>query len=120
MVFAMRSVVLPLDHQPYEVDVRTVDGVFVKQIVIERKGTVLPQHSHVWDHTSMIARGAVMVWKDGQPDDKYTAPCGIFIKACVKHTFLSLEDNTVIYCIHNLHGEDKIKILEEHELSGEV
>lgn len=110
----------PADEQPYGVEIHTADGVFIKQMVIPKSGTIIPQHSHRWDHTSMLAKGSVFVWKDGVLDKQYTAPAGIFIKAGVKHTFQSLDDDTIIYCIHNLHGEDAVKVLEEHDLLGEV
>lgn len=106
--------------EPYGVEITTVDGVFIKQVIIPNAGTLLPQHAHVWDHTSMLARGAVYCWKDGQLDQQYEAPAAIFIKAGVKHLFQSLENNTIIYCIHNLHDADKIEILKEHNVSEYV
>lgn len=111
---------LPSVEQPTGVEIYTTDGVFIKQMVIGRRGTVVPQHAHAWDHTSMLAFGSVAVWRDGIFDRVYEAPSAIFIRAGVKHTFHSLIDNTIIYCIHNLHGEQAVKILEEHQLTGEV
>ena len=103
--------------QPSVVEITTNDGVFIKQMFIRNAGTFVPQHAHVWDHTSMLARGSVFCWKDGVLDQRYIAPAAIFIAAGVKHLFQSLENNTVIYCIHNLHSEDKVAILAEHDLS---
>lgn len=103
--------------QPFGIEVTTVDGIFIKQMHIPNAGTVVPQHSHVWDHTSLLAHGSVFVWKDGKLDQRYDAPRAITIKAGVKHTFQSLENDTIIYCIHNLHSEDKIAILSEHDLA---
>lgn len=95
----------------------TAGGIFVKQMAIAKAGTAIPQHSHAYDHMSMLAAGSVRVWKDGVFDAEYTAPTGIFITAGVKHAFLSLEDNTVIYCVHKLHS-DRVEILEEHQFEG--
>jgi quercetin dioxygenase-like cupin family protein len=111
---------LPSAEQPTGVEIHTADGVFIKQMVIRSYGTIVPQHAHVWDHTSMLAAGSVAVWREGQFDRTYDAPAAIFIKAGVKHLFQSLMPNTIIYCIHNLHGEQAVKILEEHQLTGEI
>jgi quercetin dioxygenase-like cupin family protein len=107
-------------RQPYGVEINTADGVFIKQMVIPDHGTIVPQHSHQWDHTSMVASGSVAVWKGREFLGIFEAPTGIFIKAGIKHTFQSLEDNTIIYCIHNLHGEQAVRVLEEHDLLEEV
>jgi quercetin dioxygenase-like cupin family protein len=108
----------PLDKQPEQVEIHSTDGLYVRQIAVELAGTTLPQHSHVWDHLTMVARGSVHVWAGDDPVGKrYNAPTGIMIKAGVKHTFMTLDDDTVMYCIHNLMGEDAVKILEEHQLT---
>ena len=95
----------------------TADGVFIKQMAIAKAFTIIPQHSHVYDHMSMLAAGSVKVWKDGEFHGEFKAPAGIFIENNVKHTFQSQEDNTVIYCVHRLHS-DTIEIAEEHQLQG--
>jgi dTDP-4-dehydrorhamnose 3,5-epimerase-like enzyme len=43
----------------------------------------------------------------------------IWIEKGVKHKFQTLEDETVVCCLHNLHGEEQIKVLEEHQLELE-
>jgi quercetin dioxygenase-like cupin family protein len=106
----------PAAEQPYGVELHMADDVFVKQMAIPRKGTYVPQHSHVYGHTSMLAKGSIRVWKDGVLDRDYAAPTGLFIEAGVKHTFLSLEDDTVVYCIHNLSRSEVIQVLEENGL----
>ena len=103
-------------EQPIRKDFRTVDGVQIIQMHIPQKGTVVPQHSHVYPHTSMLAIGSVRVWKDGEIIGEFKAPQPIFIEEHCKHTFMSLEDNTIIYCLHNLHGKDDVQIHEEHIL----
>jgi quercetin dioxygenase-like cupin family protein len=103
---------------PISVEFITADGVFIKQTVIKDSGTLLPQHSHVWDHTTLVAKGSVSCWKNGTFDRIYVAPSTIFIRAGVKHLFQTLEDDTILYCIHNLHDKEKVAILEEHELSA--
>lgn len=110
------SHVEPLVEQPPVVEFHTADGLFIKQMYVAKAGTLIPQHSHAWDHTSMLARGSVRVWVGGVIKGEHVAPTGIFIEAGVKHLFQTLEDETIVYCIHNLHGEDAVRVLAEHQL----
>lgn len=109
-----------LDDQPPEVEWTTVDRVFIKQMLIAKAGSFVPQHAHKYDHTSMLATGAVRVWRDGVFDGDRQAPEPIFIAAGVKHTFQALEDNTLIFCIHNAMRPDVAAVLEEHQLVDEI
>lgn len=104
--------------QPSSVEIKIVDDIFIKSMEIQHKHMVVPQHSHKYDHVSMLALGTVRLWKDGVLMGDYKAPQGILIKAGCKHTFQSLEDNTIIYCIHRLHDTDEVEILEEHQFKG--
>lgn len=101
---------------PDDIEIRTSDGVFIKQIHLRLAGTLVPQHAHQFSHHSMLARGSVRIWADGKEMGERTAPTAIYIPAGIKHTFLSLEPDTIIYCIHNLHGKEDVEILEHHEL----
>jgi quercetin dioxygenase-like cupin family protein len=95
------------------------DGIFVLQLPIIKAGTEVPQHAHAHEHMSMLARGAVQVWKDGVFMGDFHAPDGIVIAAHCKHKFLSLEDNTLIYCIHNVSRTGEIEVAAEHQLEGD-
>lgn len=99
-------------EQPPEWQV-SVDGVFIKQIFLAKKGHTVPQHVHTYDHHSMLATGAVRVWVDGQYEGEFHAPRPILIRAGKQHTFLALEDKTTLYCIHNLHGKEAVELLAE-------
>ncbi len=106
-------------EQPYGVEIHTTDGVFIKQMTIPRAGTLVPQHVHSYSHASMLAVGSVRVWKDGVLAGDEKAPTAIEIAAGVAHLFQSLEDNTILYCIHNVSRTGKVDILREHQI-GEV
>lgn len=108
-----------LIEQPPNVEIHMADDIFIKQIYIAKAGTYIPQHSHKYAHTSMLATGSMRAWKDGVLVGDLTAPTGILIEAGTKHTFLSLVDNTTIYCIHNLSRSDVIEVLEEHQIVGD-
>jgi quercetin dioxygenase-like cupin family protein len=104
---------------PELVEFYLTDGVYVRQIALPNAGTLVPQHSHQWNHHTFVASGEVKAWKDGIPFGVYKAPTAIFIEAGAKHSFLTTELNTVLYCIHALHSADKVAILEEHEITPE-
>lgn len=108
----------PLADQPIQTDIRMVDGVFVKSIEIRQANTILPQHSHAYDHLSYVASGAVRAWADGDPLGDFVAPTGIVIKAGVKHLFQTLADATVILCIHNIRSAEAPELLEEHTVGA--
>lgn len=107
------------EHQPYGIDMRTVDDVHIRQIVVPKEGSLMPQHSHVHPHTTMVVKGAVRVWENGELTGDFIAPTGILIKAGVKHTFLTLEDDVILYCIHNVSRTGEIEVAEEHQIVGE-
>lgn len=111
---------VPAAEQPPVVEIRMADDIFVKQIVIGRAGSFVPQHAHTWDHLSMIAAGSVNVWSDGRFLGKYRAPTGIVIEANAKHLFVTLEDNTIIYCIHSISRSGEVDIAHEHQIVGAV
>ena len=89
------------------------DNIFIKQMLLARAGTFVPQHSHKYSHASMLASGSVRVWKDDVLHGDFKAPIPISIDAGCKHTFMSLEPNTVIYCIHRV-GESGEPDIEDH------
>ena len=108
------------EDQPPHWEHTSVDGIFIKQMYIKDQDTIIPQHAHVYDHTSMLATGAIEAWADDQYLGKFEAPMPIFIKAKVKHTFRTLTDNTLIYCVHNVAKTKIVQIYAEHQLPNAV
>jgi hypothetical protein len=115
-IVATKVVALPSEFQPISIEIKMADGVFVKSMMCPRAGTIVPQHAHRYDHLSMLARGAVRVWKDGKMVGVFTAPAGIPIPANSMHTFHTLEPDTLIYCIHNVSRTDDVDIAAENSL----
>lgn len=105
-------------EQPGIWEFATADSVFIKQMHIAKAGTYIPQHSHAYDHSSLLAVGAVRLWKDGVLAGEHTAPKILNIEAGVKHLFQSVVDDTIVYCIHNLSRSEVVEIMEEHDLLG--
>jgi len=88
----------------------------VKQTVVQKARTYLPQHAHQLSHLTTVAKGSVSLWRDGVFDGEFTAPHGLYIEAGVQHLFMTLEDDTVLYCIHSLATPDALRVLKEHEI----
>lgn len=91
-----------LVHLDDDIDFTSPDGVFLKGMILNKAGLVVAQHAHKYGHTSLLAHGSVRVWKENILIGDYKAPAFIFIEAEAKHKFQSLEDNTSVYCIHNV------------------
>jgi hypothetical protein len=104
------------EHQPVVTDIKLTDDLFIKTMQIADVGTLIPQHSHKYDHVSLLAHGSVRVQANGEMLGDYHAPAGILIRSGVKHTFLTLTDGVVIACIHALHGTADIEVEEEHQI----
>ena len=81
-------------------------GIYCKRWTIPDTGTLLPQHSHSYDHLTYLVSGAVRVYRNDQYRGDYYAPSAIRIPARQAHAFQSLEDNVVLLCLHNMdHAE---------------
>jgi quercetin dioxygenase-like cupin family protein len=103
---------LPLAEQPQQTDIRLMSATFVKEIRVALANTALPQHSHAYDHVSVIVRGAVRLFRDQVHIGDFRAPWAVLIPAHTKHLFVTLADDTAILCVHD--GE--MEFDEEHEL----
>lgn len=104
-------------HLKDDVEWTTPDGVFIKGVFMDKKFLLVAQHSHEYAHTSLLVKGSLRVWKDEVYVGDFCAPCTIDIEAKTKHRFLSLEEGTALYCIHNVsQTTGKVAIHEEHIL----
>lgn len=95
-----------------------VDGIAINQIYLAKTGMIAAKHVHDYSHHTMLAHGSIRVWIDGQQCEDIKAPRPIFVEAGRQHSFQALEDETVLYCIHNLHGADEIDIVAEVRVKG--
>lgn len=108
---------LEASEQPDSVEFSFEDGVFVKSGFFKLAGRIVPQHSHDYPHATFIATGSVAAWAGEEYLGEFHAPSHIPIKAKTKHLFKTLEDNTLIYCIHNVMRNGMVDIHELHEVS---
>jgi len=106
-----------LDRQPDVTKFRAeADGIEVRHIHVHRAGTAVPQHSHEFPHLTVVAAGGMKVHLDGKFIGEYWAPSAINIPAETKHLFVTLADNTVIECVHNVSRTGEIEIRDEHQI----
>lgn len=101
-------------------DIKWADGVFGKTIALSHSGMMIPQHAHAYPHVSVLVRGSVRAWADGKLLGDFVAPVGITIVANVKHTFLTLSNDTIILCVHDIGIAEAVEITGEHQFSGIV
>lgn len=113
-----KDALVPHPNQPFGITVQTEDGVTLMQMHIPKTGTYVPQHAHSYAHLSMLVKGKVSAWAGGNYLGDFEAPHAFHIGARVKHTFLSLEDGTELWCVHNTSRSGEIEIHEEHHLVG--
>ena len=111
-------VFLRAPEQPVSTEWVTADDIFLKSYFIAEPGMYLPQHSHRYDHTTVIASGAIEVWQDDAYDGIYEAPRMILIRAGTKHLFKVLKAGTTILCIHNASRPEVAAVIAEHEIAG--
>lgn len=106
-----------LDQQPTVTKFRAeADGIEVRHIHVHKAGTAVPQHSHKFPHLTVIAAGGIRAVLDGEHKGDFFAPSALNIPAGTKHLFLTLADNTVIECVHNVSRSGEIEVQEEHQL----
>lgn len=94
----------------------TAGGLFVAHIEIAKAGTVVPQHSHRYEHLTFLARGSVRVARDGFAARDLAAPSTITVAANTKHLFETLTDDVLLLCVHNVSRAGAVEVVEEHQI----
>jgi quercetin dioxygenase-like cupin family protein len=88
-----------------EISLGIVHNVWTRQMHFKKKGDHETQHTHQFDHLTLLARGSLEVVTNGK-STKFTAPHMIFISKDAEHSLTALEDDTVAYCIHSMTTHD--------------
>src|SRR5260221_7448217 len=89
-------------EQAIETIICEADGLYIKQIVVPRAFSFVPQHAHLLSHVTLLTNGSVNYWVGDVFIGEARAPKPLYIAAGVKHLFQTLEDNTTFYCVHEL------------------
>jgi hypothetical protein len=95
------------DYKPVElkyVEFAEADDIWVRAYSVSKAKTVLSQHVHTHDHITLVSRGTIEVWQDGERLGEFSAPSIIKILAGKKHAFRALTDDVALCCLHNLRG----------------
>lgn len=105
-----------------ETDFQTHDHLFIKHIRIRKRATIVPQHVHNYEHTTFVAAGRVMLVKGerGEPRfemREFAAPAYIVIEPELPHSFVALEDDTTILCLHNMHDPKFGSLIAKNDAS---
>lgn len=96
-----------------DIRISCISNVYTRMMHFKEKNTIELGHKHFYDHSMLLAKGRASVRIYDQQNDKFepdvefTAPATIFIKKGLVHQIESLEDDTVVYCIHALRDENK-------------
>jgi quercetin dioxygenase-like cupin family protein len=92
------------------------DGAYFNRMYLKEKGTLVPQHSHTEPHTTLLVQGKLRAWRENELLGDFEGPTAIYIPAMIKHTFQSLEPETLAYCVFS-----KSPVMhEEHQISKDT
>jgi hypothetical protein len=102
--------------KPEYVEFAEVDDIWVRAYNVPKAKTIISQHIHAHDHVTLVSRGTIEGWQNGESMGVFVAPALITIPAGAKHAFMALTDDVVLCCLHNLRGTG----LESPEIVNEV
>lgn len=94
-----------------DVQISCLANVYVRRMAFPQAGIVEVGHRHPYSHASLVASGSVAVQLFDDANQRlldavvYRAPAMIMIAKGAAHQLTSLEDNTVVCCIHALRDE---------------
>lgn len=100
--------VSPLKEQPTE-NIQMACGIYFRSVLLKEAGTVIPQHEHDHDHATYVASGSARLWVNASWKGDFKSGEAIEIKSGQRHLFMSLEPNTRLTCVHDLHSAALIK-----------
>lgn len=82
-----------------ETQIGCVSNLFVRMMHFKNAGDIEIGRSHKFDHLILLSSGRLQVKVDGQ-DTEFTAPHMIYAKKEKVYELMSLDSNTVAYCVH--------------------
>lgn len=89
---------------PEYVEFAEVDDIWVRAYTLPKAQMFASQHVHAHDHITLVSRGTVEAWQDGELLGEFVAPSIVKIPAGKKHLFKALTDDVCLCCLHNLRG----------------
>jgi len=91
---------VPLDY----IEFAEVDDIWVRAYSIAKAKTIIAQHVHEHDHITLVSRGTIEAWQDGELLGEFKAPALVKIPAGKSHAFTAMTDDVMLCCLHNLRG----------------
>jgi len=81
-------------------------------ITFEKAGDEVYEHSHIFDHSTILAHGEFRVIKYNKDnsialDEVVQAPCIIHIEKGLPHTIIAKTDNAVACCCHAIYESEQ-------------
>jgi hypothetical protein len=110
------------ERQPETICLTIYGGIYHKLYRVPDAGTIIPQHSHAYDHLTTLMHGRVAVQAPDGRSYEHEAPAVIRIPAGQMHSFLTLTDEVWLACIHNADHADadgEPIVTEEHQIVGD-
>ena len=95
-------------NAPYT-QIASSHNVFIRQIHFKKAGDREVQHTHSFDHVTLLAKGSIEVECNGKLTT-FVAPHMIYIRADYIHGMVALEDDSLAYCVHAMNNIDKKNI----------
>ena len=86
------------------VEFSEVDDIWIRSYSLPKARSVFAQHVHAHDHITLVSRGTIQAWQDGEDMGEFSAPSVISILAGRQHSFMALTDDVNLCCLHNLRG----------------
>lgn len=86
------------------VEFAEADDIWVRAYSVDKATKTIVQHVHEHDHMTLVSRGTVEAWQEGEVMGVFKAPAIIKISAGKKHAFTAMTDDVVLCCLHNLRG----------------
>lgn len=86
-----------------------VAGLYFRTLLLKEAGTVVPQHTHDYDHATLVCAGSVRLWVDGEWVGDFGAGMAVRIAAHHDHVFQALEPMTRLTCVHDLVSAESVK-----------
>lgn len=93
-------------NQPTTETITIYGGIYYRVWSVPDAGTILPQHSHAYDHLTAVLRGTVRVWCDDELVGEFSAPATVPVPARRMHEFHTLTPDCLLACIHNADHAD--------------
>jgi quercetin dioxygenase-like cupin family protein len=84
-----------------------VANLYSRMMHFEKEGDKELGHTHQFNHLTLLASGSLKVIANGK-ETVFKAPNMIYIHKNIVHELISLEDNTVAYCIHALRNGEEV------------